>query len=146
MKKSISIILIVLILTMEACSMQGNIPAKAEDDTLPEYITVLNEGIWPVNDYTEGLPEPSGTVMWAMLDSQHMNCSINLTNMNQNAYNSYLDLLKQAGYSVVEDVAEEIKGQDYVSIGALMSNGERWLSISYIPDSFTIYISFEKLM
>ena len=43
-----------------------------------------------------------------------------------------------------EDVSEEIKGQDYVSIGTLLSNGEKGLGISYIPDNLTIYISFIK--
>ena len=52
--------------------------------------------------------------------------------------------MKQEGFSVIEEVSEEIKGQDYVSIGTLLSNGEKGLSISYIPDNFGIYISFEK--
>ena len=46
--------------------------------------------------------------------------------------------------SIIEEVSEEIEGQDYVSIGTLLSNGEKGLSISYIPDNFTIYISFLK--
>ena len=55
-----------------------------------------------------------------------------------------MEFLKQEGFSVIEEVSEEIKGQDYVSIGTLLSNGEKGLSISYIPDNFTIYISFLK--
>ena len=54
-----------------------------------------------------------------------------------------MKLLEQEGFSVIEDVSEEIKGQDYVSIGTLLSNDEKGLSISYIPDNLTIYISFE---
>ena len=54
------------------------------------------------------------------------------------------DWAKQEGFSVMEDISEEIKGQDYISVGTLLSNGEKGLSISYISNSFTIYISFVK--
>ena len=52
--------------------------------------------------------------------------------------------MKQEGFSIIEEVSEEIEGQDYVSIGTRLSNGEKGLNISYIPDNFTIYISFLK--
>lgn len=64
--------------------------------------------------------------------------------ISETDYNDYLELLKQEGFSIIEEVSEEIEGQDYVSIGTLLSNGEKGLSISYIPDNFTIYISFLK--
>ena len=144
MKKIAFIILIILILSLAACSSQDNHLADAGNTSNTENITMLDEGVWPANDYTQGLPEPSGTVVWAMLDNQHENCSINITGMSETDYSDYLDVLKQTGFSVVEEVPEEIRGQDYVSIGTLMSDGERWLSISYIPNSFTIYISFKK--
>lgn len=91
-----------------------------------------------------GLPVPSGTVGWAMLDTEHENCSISIVDISETDYNDYLELLKQEGFSIIEEVSEEIEGQDYVSIGTLLSNGEKGLSISYIPDNFTIYISFLK--
>ena len=87
---------------------------------------------------------PSRTVGWAMLDTEHENCSISIVDISETDYNDYLELLKQEGFSIIEEVSEEIEGQDYVSIGTLLSNGEKGLSISYIPDNFTIYISFLK--
>ena len=54
-----------------------------------------------------------------------------------------MELLIQEGFSVVENVSEKIKGENYVSVGTLLSNGEKGLSISYIPDNLTIYVSFE---
>ena len=81
---------------------------------------------------------------WAALDTEHENCSINLVNISETDYNDYMELLKQEGFSVIEDTSEEIKGQDYISVGTLLSNGEKGLSISYIPNSFTIYISLVK--
>lgn len=81
---------------------------------------------------------------WAALDTEHENCSINLVDISETDYNDYMELLKQEGFSVIEDTSEEIKGQDYISVGTLLSNGEKGLGISYIPNSFTIYISFVK--
>lgn len=146
MKKAASILLTVLILSLTACSRPDNRLADAEerDDAQSAAITTLDEGVWPANDYTAGLPEPSGTVAWATLDSRHGYCSVSMADMSETDFHGYLDRLKQAGFSVVKEVSEEIKGQGYVSVGTLMSDGEKWLSISYLPNCFTIYISFKK--
>ena len=145
MKKFVSIIAILLMLSLAACSNQDT-PCAADNpsNTQTESNTMLDAGVWPVNEYTEGLPVPSGTVGWAMLDTEHENCSISIVDISETDYNDYLELLKQEGFSIIEEVSEEIEGQDYVSIGTLLSNGEKGLSISYIPDNFTIYISFLK--
>lgn len=142
MKRLFSVIAILLVLTLSACSNQETPPATDNSmNTQSGNITMLDEGVWPENEYTEGLPVPTGTVSWATLDTEHGNCTVNLVNISETDYNEYMELLKQEGFSVVEEVSEEIKGQDYVSIGTLLSNGEKGLSISYIPESFTIYIS-----
>lgn len=142
MKRLFSVIAILLVLTLSACSNQETPPATDNSmNTQTGNITMLDEGVWPENEYTEGLPVPPGTVSWATLDTEHGNCTVNLVNISETDYNEYMELLKQEGFSVVEEVSEEIKGQDYVSIGTLLSNGEKGLSISYIPESFTIYIS-----
>lgn len=52
--------------------------------------------------------------------------------------------MKQEGFSVIEAVSEEIEEQAYVSIGALLSHGKKGLSISYIPNTISIDISFEN--
>ena len=145
MKKFVSIIAVLLILSLVACSNQDTPPTTDNSsNTQSESITMLDKGVWPVNEYTEGLPVPSGTVAWAMLDTEHENCGISIVDINESDYNDYMKLLEQEGFSVIEDVSEEIKGQDYVSIGTLLSNGEKGLGISYIPDNLTIYISFIK--
>ena len=145
MKKFVSIIAILLMLSLAACSNKDT-PTDTNDpsNTQSESITMLDEGVWPANEYTEGLPVPSGTIAWAMLDTEHENCCISIVDIAESDYNDYMKLLEQEGFSVIEDVSEEIKGQDYVSIGTLLSNGEKGLSISYIPDNLTIYISFEE--
>lgn len=146
MKRFIPGIAILLILSLTACSAPKTPPKDTGDasNSQSEGIIRLDEGEWPVNEYTEGLPVPTGTVAWAMLDTEHENCGISIVDINESDYNDYMKLLEQEGFSVIEDVSEEIKGQDYVSIGTLLSNGEKGLSISYIPDNFTVYISFEE--
>ena len=53
-----------------------------------------------------------------------------------------MELLKEEGFSIIEEVSEEIEGQNYVSIGTVLSNKEKSLSISYIPNNLGIYIAF----
>ena len=146
MKKYISVLAIIFIISLAACSNQtiSSTPTGNESNIQSNSITTLDKGIWPVNEYTEGLPIPPGTVTWATLDAEHENCSVNLTDISETDYNEYIEALKQGGFSIAEDVSEEIEGQDYVSIGTLLSNEEKWIAISYIPDSFTIYISFDN--
>lgn len=146
MKKYLSALAILLVISLAACSNQKNLstPAGNESNSQSNSITTLDEGVWPDNEYTEGLPVPPGTVHWAILDTEHKICSVNLTGVGESDFNEYIEVLKQSGFSMIENVSEEIKGEDYVSIGTLFSNGEKGISISYIPDGLSIYISFEN--
>ena len=92
-------------------------PTSNENNTQSNSVTKLDEGVWPENEYTEGLPVAPGTVAWATLDTEHENCNINLTGISENDYNEYMELLNQEGFSVIENVSEEIEGENYVSIG-----------------------------
>lgn len=144
MKKYIIAFAIILMISLAACSGQKD-PSPAADhesDPRSDSITTLDEGVWPDNEYTEGLPVPPGTVAWAALDTEHSKCSVNLTGIRESDYNDYMEDLKQAGFSVIRSVSEQIKGEDYVSTGILLSNEEKGLSISYIPGGLTINISF----
>lgn len=145
MKKFISVISIILMLALTACSNQETPPAADNSgNTQSGSVTMIEDGVWPENEYTEGLPVPPGTVSWVMLSTEQGYCSINILDISDAEYNEYMELLKQAGFSVIEEVSEEIKGQDYVSIGTILTNEEKGLSISYIPGIFGIYISFIK--
>ena len=68
MKKRLLTIVILLVLFLTACA--GRTAGADDAERLPaESVTMLDEGVWPVNAYTEGLPVPHGTVTWAMLDA-----------------------------------------------------------------------------
>lgn len=143
MKKICLVLALVFLLALSACAGRSAAPAAAGDPQA-EHVTVSDTGEWPVNDYTEGLPVPSGTVAWTMLDAEHGTCSISVTELSEEEFKDYQERLTQAGFSVMENVSEAVKGQSYVSIGTLLSNGEKSLSVSYVPDTLTIYISFEQ--
>ena len=143
MKKRLLTIVILLVLFLTACA--GRTAGADDAERLPaESVTMLDEGVWPVNAYTEGLPVPPGTVTWAMLDAEHDTCGVSVTELSEEEFRDYQERLTQVGFSVMENVSETVKGQSYVSIGTLLSNGEKSLSISYVPETLTIYISFEQ--
>ena len=144
MKKSASVLALILLLTMTACSNQGTQSdvSSLGSNAKSESPTLIYDGIWPENEYTDGLPIPAGTVEWVMLDSAKGYCAINIEEISETDYNAYMELLKEAGFSVTNEVSEEVEGQDYVSIGTIMSDGERGLSISFIPGNLGIRISY----
>ena len=137
MKKSILMIVLLLALILTACSNR----TETSVDAPPQAYTQLDEGVWPVNAYTVGLPVPPGTVAWVMIDAERNHCSVGIEDIAESEVDDYLNRLKQAGFSVVEDVSEKIKGQDYVSVGAILSNGEKGVSVSYVPGNLAIYIT-----
>lgn len=143
MKRFIPGIAILLILSLTACSAPKTPPKDTGDasNSQSEGIIRLDEGEWPVNEYTEGLPVPTGTVAWAMLDTEHGNFSISIAGIDEKGYDNYMELLIQEGFSVVENVSEKIKGENYVSVGTLLSNGEKGLSISYIVSNLNAALS-----
>lgn len=139
MKRYIAGIVVLLMLLLTACSNQTETPADEPNAQADRY-TRLEEGVWPANAYTEGLPIPPGTVAWVVLDTEQENCSVSLEGVSEDAFSDYMNQLKQAGFTTAEYVSEEVKGQSYVSIGTLLSGGGKDLSISYIPGILTIYI------
>lgn len=139
MKKLVPVLAILLLFSLTACAAQTAGDAGVEVTGM----TVLSSGEWPENAYTQGLPVPPGTVSWTTVDAEHHSCGVNVTEIDENGYQDYCRKLAQAGFSVLQNVSEEIAGQDTVSTGTLYSNGEKSLSISYIPGSLTIYISSE---
>lgn len=147
MRRYISALLFLLAISLAGCATAGNplSPENGGTGQPSEDIAVLEEGIWSENEYTDGLPQPPGSVAWVTLDAGHGNCSVNITDISESDFAEYVDLLKQSGFSAVENDAEVVGEEGYTSENALLSDGERWLSLSYIPDSLTIYISFEKI-
>ena len=143
MKKIIFVIAVILSLTLAGCSNEES--GINSDTNSTDSIVTLNEGIWPENEYTEELPTPPGTVNRALLNETKKYCAVFLVDLTDDEYTAYMELLKRNGFSPVEEVSENVKDQDYISVGTVLSNGEKTLSISYIPGNLGIYISFDTV-
>jgi hypothetical protein len=138
MKKVLIAAALILMLCLASCSDS----APEENPAAQNGAEVLPGGSWPENEYTNGLPVCPGEVTRAEIDAENGHCGIFLSDVSRDEYTSYMSELKKGGFDVITEQAEDIEGQDYESYTALLSDGERWLSISYIPGSFGMYISF----
>lgn len=136
-------IAVILSITLAGCSNKES--GINPDINSTDSIVTFNEDIWPENEYTDGLPVPPGMVSRALLDKTKKNCAVFLVDLTDEEYDTYIEILKQQGFSEVEKVSEGVKGQDYTSTGTILSNNEKTLSISYIPGNLGIYISFDTI-
>ena len=136
MKKYISVFAIMLIISLAACSNQNisSAPISNESNIQSNSITTLDKGIWPVNEYTEGLPIPPGTVAWATLDTEHENCNVNLTGISDDDYSEYMEVLNQEGFSVIENVSEEIEEGKHEDSLLVVSREDRLVYDDYFTE------------
>lgn len=134
MKRLFAIALCVLLaFSTTACSPKkpGNIHVTPSPDTVPSSILFDASGKWPENRFTQGLPISSGTVGWVMLDTERSTCGIQVNSISKEQFQTYYSALQNAGFSVIEKVTGSEKGQKFVSIGTLLSNGSKTVSLAY---------------
>lgn len=141
MKKAIAILTLLMLCLLTACGTQES---PQSTGIAPDSFDVLDAGVWPENEYTEELPVPAGTVNNAYVDTKNDYCVIMIDDMSETEFDEYIASLESEGYSEIEYVAEEIKGEDYVSIGTLYSNGTTSTSISFFDGNFGMYIVRER--
>lgn len=142
MKKLIVCTVLLVMLVCAGCAdNSANVSDKPNDDTLPDYVTMIQDGKWPENDYTAGLPVPDGKMEWGMVDSENNTCSISITDMDEAAYQKFMQDIGDIGFSTQHSVSEEIKGEGYVSSGTILSDGNKCLSIAYENQNMTLMIS-----
>ena len=144
MRKNVLSLVLVFMFMLSACSTSENANDITDFDNGESVLapSMIYDGVWPENKYTADLPVPAGTVSWVVLDDENGYCSINIVDVEDTQYQSYMEHLMQAGFSITNEGSEEVKGEGYVSIGTLLSDGTRGLSISFIPGNLGIYISF----
>ena len=148
MKKAYGIFLVVvLIVIVTACgnsSVSDGDAANNSENSLPENFVVLDAGEWPQNEYTANIPQPdSGKFLRGWIDPDKEYCYLELSDITQDESEQYVQTLKEAGFTEVEKVAEEIN-DDYISVGTLLSCEETSVSVSYIDDLFGMYIKSEQ--
>ena len=134
MKKTVAILLCaVLVLALSACSAEKPNGITVEDslEKLPESVIFIDDGKWPENEYTQDIPVLPGTVGWVMLDHTRETCGIQSSGMTKAQFDAYYKTLQNAGFAVTERVEEESGGQNCISIGTVLSNGSRSVSLAY---------------
>lgn len=143
MKKICMVLVLWVLILLTACSVNNVSP---ETSGVPANMTKLTQGMWPRNEYTDGVPKPEkGTVVNGWIDSKNEYCYIELANMDEIYPQQYIKSLMEAGFEEAEKVSEQIMGQGYVSVGAVFTNGKKGVSISYMQERMGIYISSKGL-
>ena len=95
-----------------------------------------------IRDSTQGIPQPkTGTVVNGWIDSDKQYCYLEFSDMDSQ---EYMEDLKEAGFTEIEKVSEKIKGQNALSVGAVLSDGKTALSTSYFENHFGLYIHLEE--
>lgn len=123
------ILLAVLFLLLTGCTRQH---ATAPEAWLGEGAPVMSEdGSWPENDCTAGLPVPSGEVEWVLPGASGQNLPLCLTGMTDEAFREYLAQLENEGYVVLEMTDEEVEPQGYRAVTAILSGADRSISLAY---------------
>ena len=100
-------------------------------ESFPDSITFIDDGTWPENDFTKDIPAPQGSVSWGILDSENESCSIQIAEITKARFDAYYKNLLSSGYNEIEKVEEETKGQSYISIGTIISNESKSISLAY---------------
>ena len=130
MKRIFAIIIcFIFVVSLGACSAKrpSNITTENAISTLPDSILFIREGIWPDNTYTQHVPTPPGTVSWSMHHSEKETCSIQISGITKSQFDTYYKQLLNVGYAEIEKIEE----WGYISIGTILSNGSKTISLAY---------------
>ena len=122
-----------LVVSLAACSAErpANIKTENACGTIPDSVMFSDDGIWPDNKYTQDIPAPPGTIGWVMLDDDKGSCAIRVDGITKAQFEAYYEKLLDSGYTEIEQVAQKEKGRGYISIGTILSNGSRSISLAY---------------
>lgn len=108
--------------------------------TPPEQLIQLKNR-WPENEYTASLPVPPGNVSWAMEDSERGTCSVQLLSVNEADFDDFYKALQTAGFQEIE----QLEGERMASVGTLLSDGNRTVSLAYSGQTLVITLSNQGL-
>lgn len=143
MKKIIvTILCIIMIVFLAACTAErpANISIMNSVDTPPESVVIFEDSVWPKNEYTENIPVPPGMVGWTMLDNANESCNIQISDITQAQFDAYYQKLLNSGFKEVEKVEEDVNGQEYISIGSIISDGNKSISLAFADTTLMMTI------
>ena len=144
MKKVLSVLLaMAILLSLTACGVKkpSDLPIEDAVTQIPESVTLNQAEEWPENQYTERLPQPTGKVLWSMIDSQRNTFGITVRGISKGGLDDYMDALENAGFMKIKKMEKPLIGEGYVSLGTLFSDGTRTLSLSYADPVLMLTVS-----
>lgn len=144
MKKLLALLMaVIMLVSLTACSVKkpNSLPIEDAITSLPESVTLDQTDVWPENAYTENVPQPTGKVLWSMIDENNDTCGITLRGLSKDSIDAYMDGLQDAGFQKIKKVKQPLTEERYVSLGTLFSDGTRTLSLSYADSVLMITIS-----
>ena len=113
------------------------------ENALPENYIILDTGEWPKNTYTSNIPQPdSGIFVRGWIDPDSQYCYIEMEDVNSDTMESWYGSLLDSGFTEVERMAEQIKGQDYKSTNAMLQNAERAINITHLSNEKGMLIMY----
>ena len=133
----------VMVFSITACGQKKpeNIPTLEAQSTVPESVKIDETGTWPENVYTDGIPRPDGVIQWSIVDSAHETCGISIRGISKKNVNHYMDQLQEAGFQKISKAEETIKGEGYISLGTLYSDGNKAISLSFSEPALMLTVS-----
>lgn len=57
----VMVAIFVMVILLTSCSSESKRQSKKDESSFPDHITVIEDGIWPQNDYTKDSPVPPDT-------------------------------------------------------------------------------------
>ena len=140
MKKAVIFLSTAILILCTACSPDNESSVTGTEDTSSPQIAYTDE--WPDNQNTEGVPVPSeGSIVQVISPSDGRYCSVTFEEVSENAFNDYLICLENAGFSLLENISEDISGEGDLSIGTTYSNGKIGVSVAYYDGILSLYMS-----
>lgn len=96
---------------------------------------------WPVNEWTEGIPEPTnGNVAWATQQGELY--AITIENLAETDFIDWLGFFEEAGFTKILSATEPVN-QEYTSYNYVYSNDEKGVTVSFAKDTLVLSISFQ---
>lgn len=96
---------------------------------------------WPVNEWTEGIPEPTnGNVAWAIQQGELY--AITIENMAETDFIDWLGVLEEAGFTKILSATEPVN-QEYNSYNYVYSNDEIGVTVSFAKETLVLSVSFQ---
>ena len=131
-----------LLMVIAACGT----PKKQEENMENlENVEFLYDVSWDELEYTADLPAPAGKISYVMRNKMEQWYGVFVEDMSEIEYNAYMDSLYQQGFQLVTSQSDEVKEQEHVAIGTVLSNGTRGISISYADGMFGLFIRWGEI-